>query len=401
MMVIRPLTEPDMDQARRLWEECFDDHPAFLDWYFQSRFQPQDGLGLFTDRRLLSDLHLAPRKIKIRKQVHPSAYLIALATTPDSRRQGLAKKLLLFALRHLAANHIFFTFLMPFNVEFYTRLGWSVCCRHQIYSFPPTEPGHPPKPGSSNYSPALFRFRQAAPDDQVLAMIYKRWSERFDTSLLRTENDWECLLRDHRTDDGKVWLAFNQRAESLGYALTLTSLTAEPQLQIRELAYTNQAIRDPFLTRLSGEWAGLNSPQPNKRLLLWTAPETENSDVLTSTAIRPVILGRITSVEQALAALTYPAINWQCSLEVFDPLLPENTGKYRLQLTAGRMRVFKIREENAQVRCSIGTLTRLLMGAVNPQEAVLSGELELKTPALLPFLCNLFPKTTAYINEYF
>ena len=81
-MAIRPLTPPDMGQARALWEACFEDLPAFLDWYFQTRFQPADGLGIFQDGQLVCDLHLSPRRIKLRQQSFPSAYLIALATDP-------------------------------------------------------------------------------------------------------------------------------------------------------------------------------------------------------------------------------------------------------------------------------------------------------------------------------
>ena len=90
-MEIRPLTPHDMGQARALWEECFEDLPAFLDWYFQTRFRPADGLGIFQDGQLVCDLHLSPCRIKIRQQSYPSAYLIALATAPAHRRLGLAK----------------------------------------------------------------------------------------------------------------------------------------------------------------------------------------------------------------------------------------------------------------------------------------------------------------------
>jgi len=399
MMEIRPLTARDMDQARRLWEECFDDHPSFLDWYFQFRFHPQDGLGLFVGRQLLSDLHLSPRKIKLRQQVFPTAYLIALATAPAFRRQGLAKNLLTFALRHLAAKRLFFTFLMPFNVEFYTRLGWGVCCQLRHFALPQAAPGIALEI-EKDISQASFQFRPVEPDPQFLTMIYQRWSTQFDTALLRTAQDWRSLIREHQTDGGQFWLAYNQ-TEPVAYALTLVPPSPAGQFQIREMAYTDQAVRDPFLMRLVEEGAGLNPSPSSTNALLWTAPDTESSGVLTPTATRPVILGRITNVEQALTAFTYPTVNRQFCLEVSDPLLPENSGQYLLQLNAGRMQIFKTQADNVQVRCSIGTLTRLLTGAVDPPAAAKSGELAIETPDLLPLLTELFPNTTAYINEYF
>ena len=383
-MTIRPFKPEEMGQARLLWEECFEDDPSFLDWYFHYRFYPQDGLGLFAGQQLLSDLHLSPRKIKIRRTLYPSAYLIALATKPTFRNQGLAKRLLTFSLRHLATNKIFFTFLMPFNIEFYTRLGWEVCYHHHLYTLPA---------GLKVNSLNNLRVYQSEPSYAFLAKIYHLWSERFDGALRRAENDWQCLLYDHFSDSGKIWLASNETSEPLGYALTLTPSKTEKQLLIRELAYTNPSLAKPLLAQPSAHHLGT--------ALFWTAPAENNFCTFTPTAVRPVLLGRITDVRQALEALTYPPINFKCILEICDPLLPENTGKYRLMLTAGQMRVLKTGDEVADLRCSIGTLTRIMIGTAWPKEEVLDGKLKLNSPELLPLLDILFPKTTNYINEYF
>ncbi len=373
-----------MNQARCLWEECFEDSSAFLDWYFEHRFQAKDGLGLFSNGLLLSSLHLSPRKVRIRKHTYPSAYLIALATKPAFRNQGLAKKLLTYALRHLAANNIFFTFLMPFNLQFYTRLGWGIYCQHELYRIPflTIEDSHP------NFS--LF---SAESDYHLLEKIYNNWEKKFDGALIREQNDWECLLKDHFMDGGKVWVLSNKDLEPAAYALTLTKANQE-KLFIRELAYTHPSLGKDLLRQLS-----VDNPQ---NALVWIAPEKSNlPPSFLPVKTLPMILGRITNLQKALETLVYPPIDFQATLEVSDPLLPENNGIYQLNLKEGQMRILKVPTADVQIRCSIGALTRLITGSAFPGDEQLNKELEIISPELLPSLQALFPKAINYINEYF
>ncbi len=386
MISLKTLTTAEMSQVRCLWEECFEDSPAFLDWYFKYRFQAKDGLGLFSDGLLLSSLHLSPRKIRIRKYTYPSAYLIALATKPAFRKQGLAKKLLTYALRHLAANNIFFTFLMPFNLQFYTRLGWGIYCQHEFYQIPylTAEDPHPNLSLISSIS-----------DYHLLEKIYNKWEKKFNGALIRDKNDWECLLRDHFMDGGKVYVLSDKDLEPTAYALTLTKANKD-KLFIRELAYTHLSFGKELLRQLS-----VDNP---KNALIWIAPEESNPPSLfLPVKTLPIILGRITNLQKALEALIYPPIDFQTTLEVFDPLLPENNGIYQLDLKQGEMQVLKVTDANVKIRCSIGALARLIAGSALPGGKQLGNEIELISPdpELLFSLQTIFPKTTNYINEYF
>ena len=243
-MITRYLQEQDLPQAREIWEEAFDDKPAFVDWYFRRRFRPGEGVGIFSGSLLLCDLHLAPYRIKLRGRTFPTAYLVGLATREEYRRQGLAKELLTFALRSLREKGVFFTFLMPFAIPFYTRLGWGVCGQHRIYRLAPgagipgeESPGSPGKPGrAEKESPSepTVAGKEDAPDPALLDRIYRNWSSHLDGWLLRGEEDWEGLLFDHFLDGGEVWLLKEAGSGPTAYALFYPG--AKENL-LRELAY--------------------------------------------------------------------------------------------------------------------------------------------------------------------
>lgn len=392
-MIIRSLQQKDLPQAKEIWQECFDDLPAFVDWYFSRRFRPEEALGIFSGSRLLCNLHLVPYRLRLRGWTFPSAYLVGLATREAYRRQGLAKKLLTFTLRFLREKGIFFTFLMPFQIPFYTHLGWGICARHRLYRFPP-ETGGPPQngPGGQEMPGKVERETSpASPEPAVFDRIYRRWSAGLDGCLLRTEEDWQGLLFDHFLEKGEVWFVKDKEGVTLAYALFRPG-TKESVL--REAAYLTPPAGYRLLQHLR---AATGKP------LVWTAPDQEMPfPSLPVAKVKPVFLGRITDLRAALEFPLYPpGIKGTWRLRVHDPLLQENNGVFLLEAEGdGRMHVTPAPGEEANLACGIGGLARLLSGTVSPEEAgknpFLTGDGKLVSSFL-----RLFPKSGLYINDYF
>lgn len=389
MIRIRQLTPADLSQAREVWESSFNDQPAFLDWYFRDRFHPEEGLGVFAgdqgkDAPLLSSLHLAPYYFRRRGQILPTAYLIALATRSEYRRKGLATRLLKHALNHLAGTGRYFTFLLPFNLEFYYRLGWGPLSA--LRSYRPT-PQHALAGPVSSGSVAKID----SPQLTDLKQIFSAWSSCFDNSLQRRDEDWQGLLYDHFLDGGEVWLAQNNEGTPEGYALTLQGKDGN---LLRELAYTSLHVGQRLLTRLLGE---------TKPSLTWTAPDNE----LLALGARdskpsPLYLGRITDLKGMLESLSY-SNRIDLVFQVHDPLIESNNGLFHLLVGEdGRARVSSVSGLRPEFSCGIELLTPLIFGFSDLSAAGLvdqSGDpfLERFSPAFT----SLFPKSSSYINDYF
>ena len=196
-----------------------------------------------------------------------------------------------------------------------------------------------------------------------------------------------------------------------GYALVLPPTNGRPIL--RELTTGEIALKTPFLNYLAatlGEasWSataetasavvGANQTKP-----LCATPGNDATQLTPyiPSGTQPVFLGRITSVAPMLEARTYPPLTASWVLEVTDPLLPENSGQYQIQLAGGKMRVTKTTGQKPTVRCSIGTLARMVTGNAPPEALVDRGDLALDDPEFRTVLATLFPPATNFINEYF
>lgn len=389
-MIARCLQKKDLLQAKEIWQECFDDMPAFVDWYFYRRFRPEEALGIFSGSLLLCNLHLVPYRIRLRGRTFPSAYLVGLATREQYRRQGLAKELLTFALRFLREKGIFFTFLMPFHIPFYTHLGWDICVRHRIYRLPPeangpkkSGPGGPEMPGKVE--------QDTSPKPAVFDRIYRRWSAELDGCLLRTEEDWRGLLFDHFLEKGEVWFVKDSRCGTTAYALLQPGTNEN---FIREAAYLTQPAGRRLLQHLR-----TTTGKP----LVWIAPDQAVPfPSLPVPEVKPVFLGRITDVQAALEYPLYPpGIKGTWRLHVKDPLLHGNNGVFILVAEGdGRMRVTPAQGVEANLTCGIGGLVRLLSGTISPEEAV-KNRLLAGDGKLISSFTRLFPKSGLYINDYF
>lgn len=390
MIRIRQLTPADLSQAREVWESSFNDQPAFLDWYFRDRFHPEEGLGVFAedqgkDAPLLSGLHLAPYYFRRRGQILPTAYLIALATRSEYRRKGLATRLLKHALNHLAATGRCFTFLLPFNLEFYYRLGWGPLSALRSYRLLPQQALTGP---ASSGSVA----RTDSPRLTDLKRIFSSWSSQFDNYLQRQDADWQGLLYDHLLDGGEVWLAQNDEGTPEGYALTLQGKDGN---LLRELAYTSLHVGQRLLTRVLRE---------TKSSLTWTVPDNERL-ALGARDLKPspLYLGRITDLKGMLESLSY-SNRIDLVFQIHDPLIEANNGLFRLLVGEdGRARVSSAPCLQPEFSCGIELLTPLIFGFPDPSAAGLADRLS-KDPfpeRFPPAFTALFPESTCYINDYF
>ena len=126
-VVCRLADEKDTAQVQALWETCFDDTAAFVQWYFSRYYKSENTLGIFAGADLQASAQMIPYTIRLRDTALPCAYIVGVNTAPAARKKGYARTLLRECLLEQRKRKQHISLLMPFEGQFYYRYGWPFC----------------------------------------------------------------------------------------------------------------------------------------------------------------------------------------------------------------------------------------------------------------------------------
>jgi predicted acetyltransferase len=110
-------------------------------------------------------------------------------------------------------------------------------------------------------------------------------------------------------------------------------------------------------------------------------------------------MSRIVDVPRALEQRGYPELEREVALRIDDPLLPENTGTFRLGVSRGRGSVARV-TTGAGARLDVRALAALYTGFLTPLELVRAGMLEADASSLAT-LSLLFGGASPALSDYF
>ena len=121
----RRLDGEEKAACRGLWEQIFtEDSAAFLDYYDRWKLAENECWGIFCGGRLASMLQLNPYRMQVRGRTVESRYIVAVATAPEYRHQGMMRALLAESLKDLERRGMPFVFLMPAKEAIYRPFGF-------------------------------------------------------------------------------------------------------------------------------------------------------------------------------------------------------------------------------------------------------------------------------------
>ena len=123
-MTIRLLTPEDRRQAKALWTDTFDDPPAFVDWFFQYRYQPRWSVGVFSGTELISVVHGTPMTLTAGRASFAALMTSGVATVPWERGKGHMYAAMGFLQAHAEQNGIHALFNHPQRPGAYAHLGF-------------------------------------------------------------------------------------------------------------------------------------------------------------------------------------------------------------------------------------------------------------------------------------
>lgn len=286
------------------------------------------------------------------------AGIAAVGVLPDRRGQGLGGELMRAVVRELAAEGVALSCLYPATLPLYRGVGYEIAGgRHRMRVAPSVLDG---PPGELEIS--------SIPDLEAPAWraCAARVAERSNGHLDRPEPLW-ARVAEHRGERRDGFAACDSEGVVHGYVWY--ARVPRPDTLQHDLAASDLAVLDR--DGADAIAAFLARHRSMVREVVWYGgPHDPFRDHLrevgaTSALADPWMI-RVIDVERALAARGYPiGLAIDVDLEIDDPLVPANHGRFRLAVRDGTAQV--TRGGNGRVRLGISDLAPIFTGYATPE----------------------------------
>jgi len=416
---IRPLNESDLDQFMNMVAQAFRASSGEarrwrgdIDW--------RELRGLFVDGELRVGLRLIEMPLMFGGKPIIAGGLSAVATPPESRRQGLIGKLIRATLEEIRERGWPLSALYPFYYPFYKRYGWEHIVDHNVYTFPigrlpltrTTGSWHPVQ-RSTDITADQESHRVDNASLRILSSLYEKWAAQQNGPVLRDERWWRLhKLGESGGGDSRPDAYYWSNPEGIPRAYVI--------YQFEKL----QSGHSDWERRLVvWDWVALD-PEALKALLVFLRNHDSQADEIQITVPERIrfralfddprfkvetyaeVMLRLVDVATALQARSYPeeAVG-DVTLAVIDPFLEWNTGVYRLAVRGGRGEVALQPGAAQEAGLGLGidqrVLAQLYSGYLTPNEAAELGLLTVHDHAALEAAGRIFAGPRPSFTDFF
>lgn len=155
MVEIRPSRVEELEEQKSLWKVAFGDDEAYIDLFYRTCVNPEDIIILAEDGTLRSMLALLPLEVELPSGERlSSAYVYALTTDPNARKQGYGRALLQYADSCLRERKVDCITVVPAEAglfKFFETVGFGDCFSNRKLEL--LESMIPPAPPHSTLEP--------------------------------------------------------------------------------------------------------------------------------------------------------------------------------------------------------------------------------------------------------
>jgi predicted acetyltransferase len=331
---------------------------------------------------------------RIRGEWHPVGGVSAVASPPETRRQGHIARLLDDLHAELRERGTHFAALWPFKYEFYRRFGYAMSNKYAVTTLPPSEltaaAGEP-----------AGRFRPLEADDyEALDEVHREWVDE-GLAIRRTEGWWRHRAFEGWRKDPYVYGWEDDDGDLRGYIFYVVEGERDEKLmRVYEAAATDDEAHRQLLRFCRNhdsqvESVALHGPVDDYLLDLLDDPRAAEVE------IKPGPMIRIVDVEGALESLASPSeVTGSVTVALEDPRYEWNEGAFELRAEGGRA-TCEPTDDDPQITTDVGTLTQVATGARSVSAVRRYGWLDAEDDGAAEALDALFPPTDVFLREGF
>jgi predicted acetyltransferase len=344
-----------------------------------------------TGGRLVGGLAMIPMGQWFGGRSVPLLGLAGVAVAASARGTGVAFSMVSRTLREARERGLALSALFPSTQALYRKLGYEVAgayCRVEL------------RLGECPRFRSELELEDAEPGDQAeIERLYATVARERPGYLDRGQYIWGrvreyggapargVVVRSAAGIEGYAFLGHGQPSKEHQHSLRLTDFVSASAGATRRLLDFLACHRS--VTQVASWFGGA----ADQRLLLLP-------DKIYKVAVEGYWMSRIIDVGRALELRGYPdALECELELTVEDELLTENTGGYRLSVSAGRGSVTRVARA-AGARLDVRALSALYTGFLPPRELARAGVLEADERAL-SVLTSIFGGAAPALSDFF
>lgn len=310
--------DPIMQGLYQLYRTSFDDSADYVDYFFLRQARRDRAIVIDNNHQVVSGLHLVDKTLRFNQVDWHCPFVVAAATAPDHRRQGLMKQVMSQALTRLVAEKVAFLSLYPVDKAYYDLYGFVP----YVFTSPLPET-----------LPEVACTIEQTVSAETLSAIYDRAVKLCEGHMVRTIPIWHEHIN-RLAQDGIDFYLIKQGVEAIG-----------------------------FLAKKADEIEEILLDQPVKPII--KDLDCSALRVFDSEG-RPENMIRIVSLLAFLSQYQPPLeLEAQTHIQIVDDWIEANNVTLSLAASQGKMRVSE--SKKAEVFLSIAEFTRLVMTGEGPE----------------------------------
>ncbi|WP_129113126.1 GNAT family N-acetyltransferase [Halegenticoccus tardaugens] len=333
---------------------------------------------------------------RVRGGWHPLGGVSAVASPPETRRQGHVGRLLSSLLREFCDRGTYFSALWPFEYGFYRRFGYAMANTHARTVVPPAEL-------AEACGDAGGRFRSLDADEHPrLDDVHREWATEA-LAIRRTEGWWRHRAFSWWRTDPYAYGWEDDDGDLRGYLFyTVEEEDDEKIMNVGEFAAADAETRRQLLRFCRDHDSQVDAVRLHGPAAEATSlPEALSDPRAASVEIEPGPMVRIVDVEAAAAALAYPdGVAGSVTVEVTDDRCPWNDGAFELVVDGGEA-ACRPTDADPAVRLNVRALSKLVVGSKSLAALARRGEATVEDETAAKTLAAAFPPEPVYLREGF
>ncbi|MBE7559947.1 GNAT family N-acetyltransferase [bacterium] len=342
---IRPMRADECAAVARLWSLAFRGGDALP----EDRLAPKEGREIFVaegEPGLVGAYELNATHFYVRGRRLSAGAIRSVAVSPECRQSGVGHALMRHSLSAMRGRGLAWSVLHPVRESYYARFGYAPAGRRIVLTcplsiFPRLELDLPVR---------LLTLE----DWPQVEGAYHAWAARYSGTHARSGFDWSRVHWSGEPTPAQV-VAVGEPAE--GFAVLRLKKGLRPAQEVSEVVWSSARGYRALLSalgRIGYNGATLTWPEPGDSPFWALFCEYG----LEATVERPPMY-RIIDAPAALRALGADG-EGEFTLELRDPLLPENAGPWRVRFGAGSVTVEPA--STAQLALDVRTAAQALLG---------------------------------------